>query len=166
MARTNSARSSVSRDQASSPPKAKIEQQSQRATRSTRSQSKELGGDHEAVNSRRAGKRGARQASADSVDSNTSATSSKASSRGGRSRKVVRKGAAARGKNLSLQSSRRANNIQISQPLQKIANLKSRRTKMSESKTMKTIAINAPFHLEDFRKCPARLLELRIHMLR
>jgi hypothetical protein len=101
MARTTSARSSVTRDQPSSPPNAINHRQSQsprRATRSMRSQSRELGKDYEDENTRRAGKRSSRQASVESVESNISAASSKASSRGGRTRNAVSKAIAARGR--------------------------------------------------------------------
>lgn len=89
-----SARGSVTRDQASSPPKQSSERQSQspvrRSTRSTRSQSVELGENENATATKRGGRRGVRHGSAESVESNASA-----SSRGGRTRKATRAIAAA-----------------------------------------------------------------------
>jgi hypothetical protein len=75
-----SARSSVSRDQASSPPKLASDRQSHspvaRRTRSTRSQSVDLGESDSGVTTRKGARRTMRQGSVESVDSNASAASS------------------------------------------------------------------------------------------
>ncbi|KAH8776962.1 hypothetical protein BGZ57DRAFT_854360 [Hyaloscypha finlandica] len=91
-----SARSSATHDLASLPPKQSNDRQSRspvgRRTRSTRSQSADLGESDIPTSTRGGGKRGVRQVSVESIESNTSA----ASSRGGRTRKVTRAAAGAR----------------------------------------------------------------------
>ncbi|KAE8442083.1 hypothetical protein EG329_003841 [Mollisiaceae sp. DMI_Dod_QoI] len=93
-----SARSSTSRDQASSPPKQSRDRDSEspvgRRTRSTRSQSAEPRKQDTGTKKTKRGRNTSREGSADSVGSNVSA----ASSRGGRTRQATRAAAVSRGK--------------------------------------------------------------------
>jgi hypothetical protein len=98
MART-SARSAANRDQTSSPPKQSDDRQSNspqgRRTRSTRSQSADLGESDIPASTKRGGNKGTRQVSVESIESITSPTSS----RGGRTRHATRATAGPRGLN-------------------------------------------------------------------